>query len=34
VEFVVLRGVVAVVFGIVAIAWPEITVLSLALLPA
>ena len=27
-----LRGVVAVVFGIVAIAWPEITVLSLALL--
>ncbi len=31
-HLVVLRGVVAVVFGIVAIVWPEITVLSLALL--
>lgn len=31
-QLVVLRGVVAVVFGIVAIAWPEITVLALALL--
>ncbi len=31
-QLVVLRGVVAVVFGIVAIAWPEITVLSLAIL--
>lgn len=31
-HLVVLRGVVAILFGIVAIAWPEITVLALALL--
>jgi uncharacterized membrane protein HdeD (DUF308 family) len=31
-HLVVLRGVVAIAFGIVAIAWPEITVLALALL--
>lgn len=31
-QLVVLRGVVAILFGIVAIAWPEITVLALALL--
>ncbi|HEY0453587.1 HdeD family acid-resistance protein [Actinophytocola sp.] len=31
-HLVVLRGVVAVVFGVIAIAWPEITVLALAML--
>jgi len=31
-HLVVLRGVVAILFGVVAIAWPEITVLALALL--
>jgi len=31
-HLVVLRGVVAILFGIIAIAWPEITVLALALL--
>ena len=31
-HLVVLRGVVAILFGVVAIAWPEITVVALALL--